>query len=217
MPKAFAYYRTSSATNVGQDKDSETRQRLACEAYAKAQGYEIVAEFYDAAVSGADPLDARPGFAALLQALAANGVRTILLENASRFARDLLIQEVGYKRLAAQGIDLIAVDAPNSFIDDTPTNVLIRQVIGALAQFDRAQTVAKLKAARDRKRQSGLKCEGPKSLNELKPEAVAMARSLRDEGATLRTIAAKLAENGLVSRSGKPFEPSTVMRALKRA
>jgi DNA invertase Pin-like site-specific DNA recombinase len=52
--KAFAYLRTSSAANVGADKDSAKRQRAAIDAYAKANGVEIVGEFYDAAVSGAD-------------------------------------------------------------------------------------------------------------------------------------------------------------------
>ena len=61
---AIAYLRTSSATNVGVDKDSEKRQRVAIGAYAKRAGYELVAEFYDAAVSGADPIQDRPGFAA---------------------------------------------------------------------------------------------------------------------------------------------------------
>jgi DNA invertase Pin-like site-specific DNA recombinase len=59
--KAVAYMRTSSATNVGADKDSERRQRAAIENYAKGAGYELVAEYYDAAVSGADPIETRPG------------------------------------------------------------------------------------------------------------------------------------------------------------
>jgi hypothetical protein len=53
--KAIAYYRTSSATNVGTDKDSLARQKAAVTAYAKAHGIRIVHEAYDAAVSGADP------------------------------------------------------------------------------------------------------------------------------------------------------------------
>lgn len=54
--EAVAYIRTSSVANVGPDKDSDKRQRAAIAGYAKAPGYEIVAEFYDAAVSGADPV-----------------------------------------------------------------------------------------------------------------------------------------------------------------
>jgi hypothetical protein len=51
---AFAYLRTSSAANVGADKDSDKRQRQAIETFAKHAGYELIEEFYDAAVSGAD-------------------------------------------------------------------------------------------------------------------------------------------------------------------
>jgi DNA invertase Pin-like site-specific DNA recombinase len=48
------------------DKDSDKRQRIAIQRFAKSAGCEIVAEYYDAAVSGADPVQARPGFAAML-------------------------------------------------------------------------------------------------------------------------------------------------------
>jgi hypothetical protein len=57
---AIAYLRTSSAANVGADKHSDKRQRAAIEAFAKRSGFEIVAEFYDAAVSGADPTPPPP-------------------------------------------------------------------------------------------------------------------------------------------------------------
>jgi Resolvase, N terminal domain len=43
----------------------------------------------DAAVSGADPIEIRPGFAALLDRIEGNGVRTVIVEDASRFAREL--------------------------------------------------------------------------------------------------------------------------------
>jgi DNA invertase Pin-like site-specific DNA recombinase len=40
--KALAYLRTSSAANVGTDKDSEKRQRAAIAAFAKSHGFQIV-------------------------------------------------------------------------------------------------------------------------------------------------------------------------------
>src|SRR6516164_4604721 len=89
---AIAYFRTSSKSNVGTDKDSDKRQRAAVEGFAKANGYEIVAEFYDAGVSGTDPVAERPGFAAMLDRIAGNGVRTIIVESPDRFARDLAVQ-----------------------------------------------------------------------------------------------------------------------------
>ena len=59
--EAFGYMRTSSATNVGTDKDSEKRQRAAIESYAKHAGFVIVDWFYDPNVKGVDRVTARPG------------------------------------------------------------------------------------------------------------------------------------------------------------
>ena len=61
----------------------------------------------------------------MLEAIAGNGVRSILVETANRFARDLIVQETGYRILRQQGIELIAVDSPTAFLDDTPTATLI--------------------------------------------------------------------------------------------
>ena len=118
--EAVAYMRTSSATNVGADKDSEKRQRAAIERYAKRAGVVIVDWFNDPAVSGTDPIESRPGFAAMLERIAGNGVRTIIVETANRFARDLMVQEVGFARLQELGVKLIAADSPEAFLDNTP-------------------------------------------------------------------------------------------------
>jgi hypothetical protein len=63
--------------------------------YAKASGFESVAEFYDQAISGADPITDRPGFAEMLAALLANGARTIIVESPDRFT---LISRAGGSR-----------------------------------------------------------------------------------------------------------------------
>jgi DNA invertase Pin-like site-specific DNA recombinase len=62
---------------------------VAIEGFARANGYVIEAEFYDAAVSGADAVTERPGFLAMLQRIAGNGIKTIIVESPDRFARDL--------------------------------------------------------------------------------------------------------------------------------
>ena len=87
--KALAYIRTSNATNVG--GNSPERQRVAIRTYAERVGIELVGEFCDAAMSGADPVDQRPGFADMLAQIEGKGVRTILVENnySGQFARYL--------------------------------------------------------------------------------------------------------------------------------
>jgi DNA invertase Pin-like site-specific DNA recombinase len=217
---AVCYLRTSSAANVGSDKDSDRRQREAVQAFAKRNGYEVVDEFYDAAVSGADAIDTRPGFAAMLKRIEANGVRTIIVETASRFARDLMVQEVGHARLRERGIDLIATDNPSSFIDDTPTAKLVRQVLGAISEFDKAMTVAKLRGARERKRREAGKCEGRKSHAERNPELVALVRQLRrrrPKGGqrSLRQISVELAARSFINERGQPFSAASIASMLE--
>ncbi len=50
-----------------------------------------------------------------------------------------------------RGIELIAADKPDAFLDDTPTANLTRQVLGAVSQFEKAMMVSKLKGTRDRR------------------------------------------------------------------
>src|SRR5262249_35144292 len=122
--KAFAYLRTSSATNAGADKDSDKRQAAAIQAYAKAHKIEIAGSFYDVQ-SGADPVHERSGFMAMMTAIAGNGVRTVLVESPDRFARDLMVQMVGHDHLRSHGVELVPTTAPTYFSEDTPTAVLI--------------------------------------------------------------------------------------------
>ena len=181
----------------------------------------IVDWFYDAAVSGADPIEVRPGFAHLLARIADNGVRTIIVETANRFARDLMVQEVGYAMLRGLGVTLVAADSPSSFLDGGPTSNLIRQILGAVSEFDKAMTVAKLKGARDRVRRAQGKCEGRKAYAEREggQELVALARQrrghLNGQPQSLRKIAADLAERGCVTPSGRPYSASAIASMLE--
>jgi hypothetical protein len=59
------------------------------------------------------------------------------VETANRFARDLMVQEVGHARLRERGIDLIAADSPNTFLDNTPTAKLVRQMLCAMPSSTR--------------------------------------------------------------------------------
>jgi DNA invertase Pin-like site-specific DNA recombinase len=216
---AIGYTRTSSAANVGPDKDSVVRQRKAIQAYANRAGYRIAAWFDDPAVTGADTIDSRPGFMAALEMIAGNGVRTIIVETANRFARDLIVQETGWKRLHADGITLIAADSPDQFVDETPTAVLIRQILGAVAQFDKAMTVAKLRGARERKRRkTGGKVEGRKSYAEANPQLVELALKLSEQRPrlSLREISASLASEGFNTPRGQPYSASAVASMLGR-
>jgi DNA invertase Pin-like site-specific DNA recombinase len=207
------------ATNVGPDRDSDKRQRAAIVAFAKRAGFTLVDEFYDAAVSGADPVDQRQGFAQMLQRLASNGAKTIIVESPDRFARDLAVQLAGHDMLKALRISIIPASAPDFFTEDTPTAVLVRQVLGAIAQFEKASAVAKLAAARKRKRERDGRCEGRKPLSETRPEVVALARRLRrrrPKGGqlSLRGVSSELAARGFLNERGKPYAAKSIASML---
>ncbi len=217
---AVAYLRTSSAANVGPDKDSDKRQRAAIHAYAKRAGFGLVGEFYDPAVSGADPIETRPGFAALLDRIESNGVRTVVVEDASRFARDLVTQELGILALVGRGVRVLTTSGDDLTATDDAFKVAMRQIAGAFAQLEKARLVGKLRAARERKRASGAKVEGRKSHGELRPEVVALAKRLRraspktGQRRSLRAIAAELAQAGHVNERGRPYAAQSVKAML---
>jgi DNA invertase Pin-like site-specific DNA recombinase len=217
--KAIAYFRTSSAANVGAEKDSDKRQSEAISQFAKNGGYEIIDQFYDAAVSGADPIETRPGFADLLDRIEANGVRTVLIEDASRFARELMTQELGILVLKARGVRILTASGDDLTETHDPFKVAMRQIAGAFAQLEKARLVGKLKAARIRKRAIIGKCEGRKSFIETHPETVELVRKLRrrkPKGGqmSLRDIATKLAELGHLNERGKLFNPKSIAAML---
>ncbi len=219
---AVAYLRTSSASNVGADKDSEIRQRQAITGYAKRAGFEIVAEYYDAAVSGADPIQDRKGFSALLDRIDSNGVRTVIVEDVSRFARELMAQELGISLLIARNVCLLTSNGDDLTNSDDPSRKMMRQIAGAFAEYEKARLVAKLKVARDRKREATGKCGGRKAHAEIRPEVVAEAKRLHrispltGQRRSLREIARELAAMGHTKQDGSAYHPTTVANMIEQ-
>jgi DNA invertase Pin-like site-specific DNA recombinase len=140
----------------------------------------------------------------------------IIVESPDRFARDLAVQLAGHDYLRSLGVELVPASAPDFFLEDTPTAVLVRQVLGAISQFEKASLVAKLKAARDRKREATGKCGGRRTLAEARPETVALAKELHGQRLSLRKISAELAERGHVTGGGKPYTANMVQTMLRR-
>jgi DNA invertase Pin-like site-specific DNA recombinase len=121
--------------------------------------------------------------------------------------------------LKTLGITLIATTAPDFFTVDTPTARMVRQILGSIAEFEKSSLVAKLKAARERKKAITGKCGGRRSHAELRPEVVALARQLRrrrPKGGqrTLREISAELAARGHLNERGVPFSADSVRSML---
>jgi DNA invertase Pin-like site-specific DNA recombinase len=218
MTPAFSYLRTSSSANV--DGDSPFRQDKAVMTYAKAQGIAVRACFWDAAVKGADPIETRWGFAALLEAAQAEDVTLVLVEDPTRFARSIIAQELGVMLLAAKGIRVVTASGQDLTDNTDPAKVMMRQIAGAFSQYEKAKLVEKLKAGRDRVREQVGKCGGRKSHAEVTPEVVVTAKRLARKNPktgrtrSLRKIAAELAVLGHVNRNGQPYNPKSIAAML---
>jgi DNA invertase Pin-like site-specific DNA recombinase len=220
--QAFGYLRVSGKGQV--EGDGFDRQRDTIGKYARRAGIQVAEWYRDEGVSGTKELAQRAGLAALLDRLESNGVKIVLVERADRLARDLMVSEVilaqfrkiGVRVLAAEsGTDLTASQAD-------PTSTLIRQVLGAVSEFDKSVTVLKLRAARDRKRQTTGKCEGRKAFGERPGEGpiVDLILSLRRKrpggrAMSYAAIAERLNSDGQRTRYGGPWLPSTVQSILK--
>ena len=174
--KCFCYLRVSS---IGQTQgDGYDRQLIACETYAAANGYEI-AEVFRESMTGKSELEDRPALSSLLAALEENGIKTILIAQVDRLARDLMIQETIIADIQKHGYTLISVAEPDLCSTD-PSRILVRQIFGAIAQYDRAMITLKLRGARERMRAREGRCEGSKPFG-TKPgeaESLAMMKSL---------------------------------------
>ena len=84
------------------------------------------------------------------------------MEDASRFARELMAQELGITLLISRGVRLLTASGDDLTASDDPTRKMMRQIAGAFAEYEKARLVSKLRHARERVRHEKGKCEGRK-------------------------------------------------------
>ncbi len=219
MKRAFAYLRVSGKSQV--EGDGFVRQLEAIKKYTKEHGIRIVRVFREAGISGTKDLGDRPAFVEMMTSLHADGVQLVLIEKLDRLARDQVVQELILRDLRKHGFDLIPVMEPDLVQDDpnNPTRTLIRQIMGAVAQYEKSLIVLKLRGARLRKKAKTGRCEGAKPYGTLPGESPVIARmkELRASGLGFDRIAARLNEEGVKPRRGKQWWGLAVNKILSRA
>ncbi len=224
MVEAVAYLRTSSDFNAQDGKDSEPRQREAIERYAEWGGYTIADGdwFNDPGVSGTLPVTERPGFMALLNRIAENGVRVVLVEDEKRFARHMAVSEAGVALLVKMGVRVLTASGVDLTETDDPTKVAIRQMLGVMAQLEAKQIAKRLRHGREAAKAAGKPIGGKAPMHVARPDVVREAKRLRRRNPTTgdvmsyARIAEALARLGHLStakRKGdepRPFSASAV-------
>jgi len=194
MKRALAYLRVSTAAQT--DGDGFPRQKEACRAFAEIKGWTIP-RYFEEQQSGSDQLFDRPKMQELL-ALCGEQYDTIIVERVDRIARDIVIAELFFRECKTRGVSVYAADSGEELVNAVgdPTRTLIRQILGALAEWDKAQICKKLLAGRKRKKlETGKPCGGPKPYGRNAEENLVIdkiIRLVRSEKHTLDAIARKL-------------------------
>jgi DNA invertase Pin-like site-specific DNA recombinase len=216
MTKAFAYLRVSGKGQV--EGDGFTRQLEAIKKYAAGNDIHIVKVYREEGVSGTFDWTDRPAFTEMMTTLLANGTRTVLIEKLDRLARDLMVQEIIVADFKRKGLTIVSVAEPDLCSDD-PSRVLMRQIWGAFAQYEKSTIVLKLRGARIRAKATYGKCEGRKPYGTEDGEAYVVERilSLRADGMAMDKIAETLNDTGHKSQSGGKWYGSSVRNVLLRA
>lgn len=149
------------------------------------------------------------------------GRKIIVVENAGRLARDLLIQESILNTCRDLGIEVWSADGSINLVDDPgdPLATAIRQMMGVFMQLDKSSLVLKLRAGRDRKKENGTGgIEGNRpygTLEDEKPVIQLICFLHFRYKHTPRLIAADLNGMGSRRRKGGPWTPRVVDLVLK--
>jgi DNA invertase Pin-like site-specific DNA recombinase len=215
--KAFYYIRVSGKGQI--DGDGFPRQRETIQRYAKRHQIELEREFCEKGVSGTKDAFDREALTELFVAIKANDIRLVLVERADRLARDLMISEILLGEFRKIGVKVISAECGTELTveDNDPTKKLIRQVLGAISEWEKSVVVQKLRSARMRIRKTDGRCEGRKPYGFTESEKTIINKMLeyRSNGRSIADIANQLNMDGIKprtsSRAGKETKWHTTM------
>lgn len=223
--KVVGYVRVSTESQAV-DGVSLEAQRAKIEAWAVANGAELVAVHVDAGLSG-KRADNRPGLqAALHDVCKCRGVLVVYsLSRMSRSTRDTL--EIA-ERLQKSGAELVSLSEK---IDTTgAAGRMVFGMLAVLSQFERDVISERTRGALAHKRSKGqrvsrkipygwqLLADGQTVVESPEEqEVLKIIAELRDAGVSMRRIAEELTGRGVPTREGSPrWSHSTVQRVLDR-
>jgi DNA invertase Pin-like site-specific DNA recombinase len=217
----IAYLRVSTEqqtqSGAGLDAQLDACQRMA----GKLAGV-----YRDEGVSGKTGLDKRPS---LLEAIAQlSKGDTLIVAKRDRLGRDPLVVAMIEAAVTRKGARIVSA-AGEGTDSDSPTDILMRRMVDAFAEYERlvigARTRAALQAKKARGERTGsipygfhLADDGVNLVpDDVEQEAIAMIRELNGKGLSLRNIAGRLEAKGYKPRNGKSWHPQTISNILEAA
>ena len=146
--KAIAYLRVSTEGQA--DAFGLDVQRDMVSSHCALHGYELVGEHVDE-VSGSNGIEDRTALAAALEALELDEAEVLVIPRLDRLARDLVLQEQLLREAWRTGAEVeSAAQGESNLRDDPedPSRALIRQVLGAVSEYERKMIVLRMKRGR---------------------------------------------------------------------
>ena len=144
---------------VSTDGQTTENQRRELEAVAAAKGWNVVAVYEDAGISGANGRDKRPGFDRMLKNAVRREFDVLMAWSVDRLGRSLLDLISALQELHGAGADLSlhqqAVDTT------TAAGKAMYQMLGVFAEFERAVIQARVNAGIARARERGTRSGKP--------------------------------------------------------
>jgi site-specific DNA recombinase len=221
--RATGYLRVSTDAQAGEDRFGLESQTQAIQKFAEDQGYELVSWYSDAGVSGGTLK--RPELQRLLEDSRRGLFEIVLVAKIDRIARDLNAQLWLEKELLRSSVEIVSVAEP--FRGQDPINRLFRQIIGAFAEFEKAQIADRMSGGRKVKASQGKYAGGGTPLGYktqrglgrylLDPEKAMVVKrtfEMAGEGLNLQEIADHLNEEGMSTAHGNDFHRTQVRRIL---
>jgi DNA invertase Pin-like site-specific DNA recombinase len=194
-------------------------QEAKCRELCAMRGWSIVSVHSDEGISGRKDVDDRPGLRTALETVQTyvgrrGGRAALVAYSVSRVARS---QRVLWKLLDADGRRPLAlVSATEPFDTSTAVGRAMLGMLGVWAQLEADMTSQRTKDALAVVKASGKRLGAPRAVD-LSPALVVRVAKLREQGLTLRAIAAKLNEDGVSGARGGKWWTKTVAAALDQA
>ena len=197
--------RAALYVRVSTDRQTVENQISALTKVAEARGWQIVATFNDAGISGAKGRKDRPGLDQMLKEAQRGKFDVCMAWAIDRIGRSLVDLLQTIESLKACGVDLY-LDQSN--VDTTtPAGKLMLQMTGAFAEFERAMIQARIHAGLKRAIADGKTLGRP--LNN--PDAVDKARTELRKGIGINRVAKIVGlSNGTVQRIKAELETDRI-------
>lgn len=228
--RVVAYLRVSTDRQADEGFGLDV-QEAAIREWARRNKARIAFVVRDEGKSGAADVIDRPGLAEALGHVQAKRADAILVARVDRLARDLVLQEWLRAEVLRAGADVrSASPVEDVYLRDDPTDptgTLVRQILGAVAQYERAMIRLRMEAGKARKRKAGGYTGGQPKFGQravdrelvadlAEQKTVQQMKRWRREGKSLREIADRLNTDGVPARRGR-WHPQTVARVVDRA